>query len=133
MLRTEGCFAVKLEFGCYFALPQSNQKAVKENPLTSKDNFVVFQSALPCLIPPTNMSQAYLLNGVTENVPDIDIRYFTRSYFACHGRSCTYTARNITSEALVESCRDNKCFLWHHPKLRFGIRLSHWESCQLAD
>ena len=65
-------------------MPQSNQKAVKENPLTSKDNFVVFQSALPCLIPPTNMSQAYLLNGVTENVPDIDIRYFIRSYFACH-------------------------------------------------
>ena len=126
-------FCDKLEFRCYFALPQSNQKAVKENPLTSKDNFVVFQSALPCLIPPTNMSQAYLLNGVTENVPDIDIRYFIRSYFACHGRSCTYTARNITSVALVRIFRDNKCFIWHHPRLRLGSRLSHWESCQLAD
>ena len=47
-------FCDKLEFGCYFALPQSNQKAVKEN----LDN--------------------------PENVPDIDIRYFIRSYFACH-------------------------------------------------
>ena len=91
MLRTEGCFAVKLEFECYFALPQSNQKAVKEN----LDN--------------------------PENVPDIDIRYFTRSYFACHRRSCTYTARNITSVALVESYRDAEQHHWHHPKLRFGI------------
>ena len=75
---------------CSFCADKTNQKPVKENPLTSKDNFVVFQSALPCLIPPTNMSQAYLLNGVTENVPDIDIVYFTRSYFACHGRSYTF-------------------------------------------
>ena len=75
---------------CSFCTDKTNQKPVKENPLTSKDNFVVFQSALPCLIPPKNMSQAYLLNCVTENVPGIDVRYFIRSYFACHRRSYTF-------------------------------------------
>ena len=106
---------------CSFCTDKTNPKPVKENPLTSKDNFVVFQSALPCLIPPTNMSQAYLLNGVTENVPDIDNIYFIRSYFACRRRSYTYSARNITSEALVKIIRDNQQLHWHHPRFRFGI------------
>ena len=58
-----------------------------------------------------------------ENVPDKDIIYFIRSYFACHGRSYTYSARNKPSVTLVESYRDNLQYHWHHPRFRFGIRL----------
>ena len=39
-----------------------------------------------------------------ENVPDIDTRYFIRSYFACHGRSytfgCTQFHKRGTSQEL---------------------------------